>query len=581
MLTKFDSSNPSKKIGRRAFLELTGSLFVLAASQQVATATFASLLKSFAQQPPACAPGWQGTVLIDGESLTNWTVEQDTGASGSLGLTSGLMGSQAVQLDWNLGSGDWVQGKYSFPTPVNLAQADIFGLSLHGGGPGEVANTVSIMFADVNDVFFGYDMEGEENGINHIDRWLINLSIPKKSLYFFFALGSETQIDWSQINRFFIVVKKPGSALGGGTGQLKLDHVQYDTATNWPRQAQFVGVTADSQVASKAIDYILSQQDPSTGLFVSWKEEEFENPPPKSWLYDQALVLISLTREGSWEDDTPLNEAAQAAKKLVDFLTSQQKGDGHWARGWNPRSGAELGDDGWVGDQAWWVMALAIYSKKCGDFAAMDSAQLGADWLASQIDAMGKVVASTEGNVDVWWALVATSRFADADKIKNYLLSETTAWDADLQYWWRGFNDPVIAMDAATWLSAFARHPLVNLPGRGRAALSFVRRTLITTSQDGSLCSFDGMGPVSIWFEGTAQYVAAGGQDAQTFLDMLISQQNPDGSMPGSPENWSSDAFGWLTTWRGLAPTAWLYFAITGMPFPSPPIFLPIILKNS
>jgi hypothetical protein len=226
-------------------------------------------------------------------------------------------------------------------------------------------------------------------------------------------------------------------------------------------------------------------------------------------------------------------------------------------------------------------MALAIYSKKCGDFAAMDSAQLGADWLASQIDAMGKVVASTEGNVDVWWALVATSRFADADKIKNYLLSETTAWDADLQYWWRGFNDPVIAMDAATWLSAFARHPLVNLPGRGRAALSFVRRTLITTSQDGSLCSFDGMGPVSIWFEGTAQYVAAGGQDAQTFLDMLISQQNPDGSMPGSPENWSSDAFGWLTTWRGLAPTAWLYFAITGMPFPSPPIFLPIILKNS
>ena len=38
-------------------------------------------------------------------------------------------------------------------------------------------------------------------------------------------------------------------------------------------------------------------------------------------------------------------------KKLADFLISKQKGDGHWARGWNPRTGAELADDGWVGDQ--------------------------------------------------------------------------------------------------------------------------------------------------------------------------------------------------------------------------------------
>ena len=40
--------------------------------------------------------------------------------------------------------------------------------------------------------------------------------------------------------------------------------------------------------------------------------------------------------------------------------------------------------------------------------------------------------------------------------------------------------------------------------------------------------------------------------------------------MPGSPDEWES-SFGWLTPMYGIAPTAWLYFAITGAPFPSSP----------
>ncbi len=512
-----------------------------------------------------CAPGWQGSVLINGDSLTNWTVENDKGSSGSLQLVEKIISSQAVQLNWNIGSGNWVQGKYTFPTPVDISNADTFGISLRGGGASELSNTVSIMFADVNDVFYGYDMVGNNNGINEIDRPLINLSISKKTLHFFFRFGTATQIDWSHINRFFIVVKRPDTRLGGGEGKLSIDHVQYDTAATWPRQTQFETVTAPPQAASNAINYILSQQK-STGLFLSWKEE----PSPKAYLYDQALSLIALTREGIWENDAPKNSAAQAAKSLADFLVSVQKSDCHWARVWNPNTGEELLDDKWVGDQAWCVMALSIYSRKSGDSSAMASAQCGSDWLSSQIDPIGKVVDSTEGNVDVWWAMVSTYKFSEANKIKNYLLNYV--WDSSLQYWWRGYNDPVIAMDAATWLSAFARHPLVNESDRGMAALSFVRRTLITTSDDDALCGFDGMGPVSIWNEGTAQYVAAGGEDSQTFLDMLISQQKTDGCMPGSPNNWYSDTFGWLSNWCGLAPTAWLYFATKGLPFSLYPI---------
>jgi hypothetical protein len=566
------------QVGRREFLKLAGGLVAISAVRPAGATAPGWPPDPITQPPAACAPGWQGAVLIDGESLTHWAVEQDAGAAGALQLAPGLIG-QAVRLDWQLGTGQWVQGCYAFPTPVDLGQADTFGISLRGGGAGEIANTVGLMFADVHDVFYGFDLPAQASGINQVDRWLINLAFPKQAFWYFW--GSRPQIDWSQITRFFIVVKRPDAASGGGAGQLWLDHVQYATAAHWPRQTQFEAATGDLQAAARALGYILSQQDPSTGLFVSWQEEEAESPPPKAWLYDQALVLLALTRAGSWQAGSPTNAAAQAAENLVAFISVAQKADGHWARGWQPRTGQELLDDGWVGDQGWWVMALGSYARKSGRAAALAAAQRGADWLARQIDAAGKVTASTEGNVDAWWALMGTSRFSDADKIKNYLLQDGVVWDAELRYWWRGFNDPVIALDTATWLSHFARHPAVNQPARAHAALSFVRQTLVTSSQDGRHCGLDGMGPLSIWNEGTAQYVAAGGAGAQDFLEGLVARQQPDGALLGSTERWGGNIFGWLTTWRGLAPTAWFYFAITGAPFPVfGDVFLPLVVQQ-
>ena len=89
----------------------------------------------------------------------------------------------------------------------------------------------------------------------------------------------------------------------------------------------------------------------------------------------------------------------------------------------------------------------------------------------------------------------------------------------------------------------------------------------MASDNSGSLCGLDGLGPVSIWNEGTAQYVSAGGPDAQDYLDVLASQQEADGSLAGSPDDWKTDHFGWLTTMHGIAPTAWFYFAIEGSPF--------------
>lgn len=556
----------TKATGTRALsLPNTAAKWAHAAWCIGAVTVFLGFLSAHASDPN-CAPAWQGSTLVDAETLTGWAVERDTGSSGTLESVPGLTGD-AVRLNWNIGSGDWVQARYTFPSPVDLSHADLFGLSLHGD-TAVPANAMAIMWADTAGVFYGCDLPGNSHGINQVDRWLINLPLPKKLFRRFWGPGDQP-INWSQINRLFVVVKRPGPGSGGGSGRLTMDHIQCDQAASWPRQTAFVTVDTSparmSNAAAAAIGYLLSEQQPG-GLLVSWKEES----TPLAWLYDQALALIALARAGTWEGGLASNPAAQAADLLATFLMNAQKPDGHWARGWRADTQVELVDDGWVGDQGWCVMALAEYSLRSGVSEGLASAKRGAQWLASQIEPSGSIrgYGSTEGTVDVWWAMMATLRFPDAERIKGYLLSEQSVWDADLRYWWRGANDPMIAMDTATWVSVFARHPLVQQADRGLAALSFVRRTLVTTSESGLACGLDGQGPVSIWNEGTAQYVAAGGEDAAWFLETLLAQQNPDGSMPGSPDNFETDAFGWLTRWSGVAPTAWLHFAIRGLPFP-------------
>jgi hypothetical protein len=546
-----------------------------------------------------CLPGWSGQLLAPTTGLLGWSVESDDQSFGTLSTAVDSSGTN-IQLNWNIGAvvldqgtpkNRYVQAYYEFSPPIDLSAADIFGVTLRGDSD-TPANFVTIMCADNNGLFFGYDFPGENHGINQVTRWLPELPIPKKAFrYFWGGSGSNPALDWSNIQKLFVVVKPKDSSHGGGSGRLSIGRLQYDQAASWPRQKAFATIPNRAKIqhaSSKAIQYLLTAQQPN-GLLTSWREEY----SPTAVLYDQALALIALTREGVWvlphagswgrsvaltcegvwANGAPANACAVASRKLAQFLVTSQKSDGHWARRWNPLTGAELPSSAplWVGDQAWCVMALTEYALRSGNVSARTAAAKGAQWLAGFIEPSGAIqdCISTEGTVDVWWAMISTLRFSDAEKIKSYLLNNV--WDADLHYWWVDAKSdwaPSVAMDCATWLSAFARHPLVAHPERGLAALSFVRRTLLTTSDDGKLCGFDGLGPVSIWNEGTAQYVAAGGEDASVFLETLLVQQNSDGSMPGSPDEWSTDAFGWLSKMSGVAPTAWLYFATKGLPFP-------------
>lgn len=512
---------------------------------------------SLSQSPDPVSPGWTGETVLDCETLRNWSVEKDAGTGGSLEIEDGFVG-KAVRLNWDLNSGEWVQAKYTFPIPVDLSEKDIFGLSLKGSAG--TANRISLMFADRDGVFFGLDCDG----LSAVSRWMINLSFPKKMFYYFFTIpprSGSPQIDWSRIDRFFVAVKRPAAGSGGGKGRMTIDQLQADLASGWTRPDGFESAATDTAAAGRAIRYLMDQQK-STGLLQSWKEE----PDPRAYLYDEALALIALTREGEWNGRAASNAPAGSAERLAAFMLSSQKPDGHWARAWNPSTGRELADDQWIGDQAWAAMALWNYASKSGNTSASAPSRKIADWLAARVDASGSAAPSTEGTVDAWWAMVASNRMLEADRIRQYLL--TKVWDPDLKYWWRGnAPDPVIAMDCAAWMSEFARSPMVRRPDMALAALGFVRRTLITTDDSGLRVGFDGMGPLSVWCEGTAQFVSAGGPDAPFFLNQLLSLQKPDGGMPCSPDNWSGTGFGWLSSLTGIAPTAWLYFALTRPPF--------------
>jgi parallel beta-helix repeat protein len=531
-------------------------------------------------------PAWNGTMLIDCDtpvidckSPTNaWCVEARACPTWSLKPVSGMVGG-AVQLNYECETdpGSYVQAWYTFDPPVDLSDFDLFGISLRGSAaPPETSNRIRIMVADTNDVFF----EATIGDIAHINRWMINIPLPQ-SLFTRVWWSPPGPIDWTQINRFFVAVAPPPpppetdwSRLQ--VGSLTIDHIQAVRSADWVPPGDFASVAPNPVVAQKAMDYIVSQQCASTGLFRSWSDD----PEAWAWLYDQALALLILARERRWEE----------ADRLARFLVDHQKvaGDqGHWAIGWNYCDPDIERLDEWPGDQAWAAYALhryAILRANKQALQALQTSTYSGNWLAQRIRPDGCVdthprgTSSTEGNFDVWMAMMELGRTEDADHIAQCLES-ATLWDNNRRCWQRGEGDPVVALNANAWpAKGFALHPRINLPHMALHALGFVRRTLATRSDTKNvcepdlvgLCGLDFQGPISLHAEGMGSYIVAGGAESREYLAELLGLQGSDGGVRGSTEEWRTDTH-WLTCWKGIAPTAWLYFAVSGSPFVDAP----------
>jgi hypothetical protein len=521
------------------------------------------------EEDTAIEPGesngtWAGAPIHTMDGVTPWFALQGTSAisvalakraghdDGAVEIGYGLSDSPAVTQD------NWVQMRHDFNPALDIAAGDLIRFWFRGT-PG-VTNSLEMGLVESQ---AGQPILGRQlNQVTQVPAWVYTTL----SYDAFIPWGETVTQTSGQLDAFFIsVVKVNGTEDQGGSGAVAIDGLQYLHSMSRSIPTAFESVVVSPTRAASAAAWIASQQQPS-GLVQSWEEET----PGRAWLYDQALALIVLS-------ETDMTRATTLAEELA----SLQNTDGSWYDGYYVASGSPLTINKWEGSVAWLVYALTRYVANGGSPSYMTNAISGATWLKSrQMDfADGRVHTSTEATLDAWWAFQATGFEDEAEKVKRYLLEEV--WREDQKRWNRGYQDPVIVLDTQTWGASFAK--AVCEPAPGLAALSFAEYTLSTTSFSGAIRGLDGAGPFSVWNEGTAQYVVAGGPGAQCYLNELRRQQRGDGAMPGSPDSFRGDDV-WLTRWHGIAPTAWLYFAETGGPFAPTAachIYLPVVIKNN
>jgi len=324
-----------------------------------------------------------------------------------------------------------------------------------------------------------------------------------------------------------------------------------------------------NDVARPQAAHWLAAQQRSTGLLKSWQEETSS----AAHVYDQALALLVFSREGMWTE----------AETLVGALAQAQNPDGSWYKSYDSddHSLPCVHCHKWEGDVAWAVYALSRYLALGGDpFQARSTMLQGADWLTTRLGTDGCLaIDHTEGTLDAWWALQAAGwAYRDqAEALKACLL--THYWDDAVGRFkgGRGWQQPYL--DNQTWGAAFLR--AVGRAEDAQRALNYAYHVFRTPAQGGQLYGLDGQaGPWSVWNEGTGQYVAVGGGGADDLLAELLAQQERDGAMPGSPDDLLGGGV-WTTRWHGVAPTAWLYFALSyEEPFcPTRWTWLPLVVR--
>jgi hypothetical protein len=370
------------------------------------------------------------------------------------------------------------------------------------------------------------------------------------------AWTNGTHFNPSQVSAIFISVIKDGVDDAGGSGKIALDNLGAYNVASRSVPGSFEALSPNPSAAQAAANWIASQQQ-SNGLIKSWKDE----PTCIAHTYDQALALIVFARQGMWSQ----------ADKLVDELAAIQNADGSWTKSHNCSNGSVSDSTKWEGDIAWAIYGLSRYRSLGGThIQAATAIQKGAAWLATRVSASDGclVIDHTEGTIDAWWAFQSAGpAYADeAEKIKTCLL--TYYWDNSMgrfkggRNWWQPY------LDNQTWGAAFLK--AIGESEKARRALSYAWNVLLLPAQGDQLFGFDGQaGPWSVWNEGTGQYIAVGGSGGQNLLQELLAQQE-DGAMPGSPDEFNGGGV-WTTVWHGVAPTAWLYNAVSDEPFHASP----------
>ncbi|MCP4658411.1 MAG: hypothetical protein GY856_23600, partial [bacterium] len=448
----------------------------------------------------------------------------------------------ALQLDYDLGAAadNWAQIRCDFSPQLDLSAFDHLRFAWRGS-PG-ARNSLEVGFIDeignLERIFIrGWAFAAHRD-------WWGQLVVPFDFI--------NPAFNPARVKAFLVSVKNAGEPDVGGAGSLAIDNPGAYNVRSRAVPADFESTEPNPVAAAAASAWLATQQQPS-GFLKSWEQET----ACAAHVYPQALALLVFAHEGRWTE----------ADAVVGALVGAQNANGSWFQSYDCDL-QPLTPNQWEGDVAWAVYALSRYLARGGAHpeaaAARDRA---ADWLTGRINPADGclVIDHTEGTIDAWWALDAAgpSYAAAAAGLESCLLDEY--WDEQMgrfkggRQWWQPY------LDNQTWGAAFLH--AVGRSEDARRALSYAWEVLRLPAQSGQLVGLDGQGgPWSIWNEGIGQYVAAGGFDAENLVQELLAQQRPDGAVIGAPDHFLGGGV-WTPRWYGVAPTAWLYFALTGGPF--------------
>jgi hypothetical protein len=318
-----------------------------------------------------------------------------------------------------------------------------------------------------------------------------------------------------------------------------------------------------------AIEAIKNRQKAS-GLLTTWTQDG------SSWLYGQGMALKALTIEGKWTGSTPIDDYARAAQNLARFLATHQEAEGYWPRAWNsvtgnPIVGLEWDNTVWMGDFPWIPGSLAYYYRKSADASILPALVKARSFLYNLIDESGRVntmnmvthqkseVINYEGYAAALFCLFELGDTSKAETVIHYLMEN--GWDKQMRIWNEGPGSSRLVLLVNTWLAALVRSG--GFPAEAMDALSLVGN-LLYTEGSGGIKGFDGIGPVSAWYEGTLSYIAAGGPGSNTLFAGIKEHILADGTVPYYDENLGSMAGIWAADWSSLDATSWLYYSAAG-----------------
>jgi hypothetical protein len=492
----------------------------------------------------------RGASLLDFEGAANCIFVHDPpqGTSGQLVAIDGYT-DRALELQYDLGTanGNWTQLRCDFDPPLNLSGYDHLLFDWRGDAAGSNSLEVALISrSDGQDSIFGAGFPT----VTHRS-WWGQAFLPFR---FLSPWNPGAAFNPQAVTAFFVSAVKNGDDETGGPGALAIDNLAVFNVAGRDVPSATEQVPRDTLASNLASDWLAGQQQPS-GLLKSWEQEA----SCVSHTYDQALALLVFVDAGRWQE----------ADEIVAVLADTQNPNGSWFKSRDCETLAAVDANEWEGDIAWAVFAFNRYLAAGGTQPdARTIRDKAAEWLTTRIDPDNGclLIDHTEGTIDAWWALAfaGDAYAAEAGGLRDCLLRDY--WDPDMgrfkggRNWWQPY------LDNQTWGSAFLRS--IGRTGDALRALSYAREALLLPAQGAQLLGVDGQGgPWSVWNEGGGQYAAVEGPGALDLTGELRAQQRADGAMPGSPDEFAGGGV-WTTRWYGVAPTAWLYFALNAGPFP-------------